>query len=119
MNIVRNVLAVIVGYLIFAVSAVLLFNLSGIDPHADASIGTIALVVAFGGAFAFIGGYFTKLIAATKTMIANDALAIITAGFAAFLLFKSPGNHYTQIAAIFLFAPLSLVGGFMRRRSET
>ena len=118
MNIVRNVLSVIVGYLIFAVSAVLLFNLSGIDPHADASIGTITLVVVFGSVFAFIGGYLTKLIAAISTLVANYVLAILMAGFAAFSFFKSPGTHYTQIAAIFLFAPMSLVGGFLRHRSE-
>ena len=118
MNVIRNVVGVIVGYLIFAVSAVLLFNLSGIDPHADASIGTIALVIVFGAVFAFAGGYLTKLIAATKTMIANYVLVVIMASFAAFSFFKSPGNHYTQIAAIFLFAPISLVGGLLRRRSE-
>ena len=118
MNVVRNVVAVIVGYLLFAVSAVLLFNLSGIDPHADASIGTIALVIVFGAVFAFAGGYLTKLIAATKTMIANYVLVVIMASFAAFSFFTSPGNHYTQIAAIFLFAPISLVGGLLRRRSE-
>ena len=118
MNVVRNVLGVIVGYLIFAVSAVLLFNLSGIDPHADTTVGTVALVIVFGAVFAFAGGYLTKLIVTTKTLIANYALAIIMASFAAFSFFKSPGNHYTQIAAIFLFAPLSLVGGFLRHRSE-
>lgn len=119
MNVVRTILAVIVGYLVFAVSAVLLFNLSGIDPHADAGLGTIAIVIVFGAVFAFIGGYLTKLIAATKTMVANYALAIIMASFAAFSFFKSPGTHYTQIAAIVLFAPLSLVGGLIRGRSET
>ena len=119
MNVIRNILGLIVGYLIFAVSAVLLFNLSGIDPHADASYGTIALVVSFGAVFAFLGGYIAKLIAATNTLTANYVLAILMAGFAAFSFFKSPGNHYTQIAAIFLFAPMSILGGFLRRRSET
>ncbi|CAN5412085.1 hypothetical protein BH10ACI2_BH10ACI2_00550 [soil metagenome] len=113
---IRNILGVIVGYLIFAVSAVMLFNLSGIDPHADASGGTIALVIVFGAVFAFIGGYLAKMIASTKTMTVNYALAVLMVCFAAFSLLKSPGNHYTQIAAIFLFAPMSLFGGFQRRR---
>ncbi len=118
MNVVRSVLAVVVGYLIFAVSAVLLFNLSGIDLHAEAGVATVVFVVAFGAVFAFIGGYLAKLIAATKTMIVNYALAILVAGFAAFSFFKSPGTHYTQIAAIFLFAPMSILGGLLRHKSE-
>ncbi len=106
------------GYLVFAVSAVLLFNLAVIDPHAEATIGLIALVVIYGGVFAFVGGYLTRLIAASKTMAPNFALAILMAVFAAFSLFKSPGTHYTQVAAIFLFAPLSVAGGLLKHRSE-
>ena len=119
MNVVRNILGVIVGYLIFAVSAVLLFKLSGLDPHMDAGIGKMVMVIVFGVVFSFAGGYVTKLIAATNTQRANYALAVLMAGFATFSLFQSQGNHYTQIVAIFLFAPLSLVGGLIRRRSET
>ncbi|HEX3101402.1 MAG TPA: hypothetical protein VHQ01_06420, partial [Pyrinomonadaceae bacterium] len=117
MNVLRNIAGVIVGYLIFAVAAVMLFGISGTDPHADAGSGTMTMVILCGGAFAFVGGYVAKLIASTRTMIANFVLALIMAGFAAFSLFMSAGNHYTQIAAIFLFAPLSLFGGFLRRRS--
>ena len=118
MNVVRNILGVIVGYLIFAVSAVLLFKLSGLDPHMDAGIGKMVMVIVFGVVFSFAGGYVTKLIAATNTQRANYALAVLMAGFATFSLFQSQGNHYTQIVAIFLFAPLSLVGGLIRRRLE-
>ena len=113
---IRNILGVIAGYLIFAVSAVALFNLSGIDPHADASIGTVALVIVYGGFFAAIGGYIAHLIAGSKTLTVNYVLGILMAGFAAFSFFKSSGSHYTQIAAIFGFAPLSLLGGFLHAR---
>ena len=115
MKIVRNIAAVIVGYLVFAVPAVLLFSLSGIDPHAETSLMTKAGVIVFGCVFAFIGGYVAKLIAAQNTLTVNIVLAILMAGFAAFSLLKSPGEHYTQIAAIVLFAPASLIGGFARR----
>jgi len=115
MKIVRNIAAVIVGYLIFAVSAVLLFNLADIDPHAETGIGTKAGVIVFGCVFACVGGYAAKLIAAANTLSVNIILAVLMAGFAAFSMFKSPGEHYTQIAAIFLFAPASLFGGIARR----
>ena len=107
-----------IGYLIFAVSAVLLFKLGGIDPHAEASGGLLAGIVLFGALFAFIGGYVAKWIAASKALTVNVVLAVLMAAFAAFSLIKTEGSHYTQIAAIFLFAPVSLLGGSLRRRSE-
>ena len=116
MPILRNILGVVFGYLLFAVSAVLLFALSGIDPHVDAGFGTMAIVVLFGAIFSFAGGFVAKLIADGGTMMVNYVLALLTAGFAAFSLIKSPGSHYTQISAIVIFAPLSFVGGLVCRR---
>lgn len=119
MKTVRNILGVIVGYFIFAIGAVMMFRLSGIDPHADVGLATKALVIGGGAVFAFAGGFVSKLIASTRTLIANIVLSLIMAAFAAVSFFMSAGEHYTQIAAIFLFAPLSLLGGFLRRRVET
>lgn len=115
MKIVRNIAAVIVGYLIFAVPAVLLFDLSGIDPHAETGLMIKFGVFIFGCVFSFIGGYAAKLIAATNSVTVNIVLAVLMAAFAAFSFFKSPGEHYTQIGAIFLFAPASLLGGIACR----
>jgi len=111
----RNIVAVVVGYLIFAVSALLLFKFADIDPHAEIGTGTKAAFIAFGIIFSFIGGYLAKLIAATSTLKVNFVLALLMAGFATFSFFKSPGEHYTQIAAIFLFAPVSIIGGIVRK----
>jgi len=115
MKVVRNIVAVIFGYFIFAVSAVLLFKLAGIDPHAETGIGTKAGVIVLGCLFAFVGGYVAKLIAAGNSLTVNIVLAVLMAGFATFSFFKSPGEHYTQIAAVFLFAPASLISGIARR----
>lgn len=115
MKIVRNIAAVIVGYLIFAISAVLLFNLSGIDPHAETGLMTKFGVVVFGCVFAFLGGYVAKFIAATDSLTVNIVLAVLMAAFAAISFINTPGEHYTQISAIFLFAPASLIGGIARK----
>ena len=48
-------------------------------------------------------------------MTVNIVLAVIMAAFAAFSFFNSTGEHYTQISAIFLFAPASLIGGIARK----
>ena len=111
MHIFRDILSVIIGYATFVISAVLLFQLSGIDAHADPSVGIILLVVSYGMIFSFLGGLLTQLIAKTKKLTINYVLAGIIAGFATFSLIKSTGSHYTQLAAIFLFAPASLFGG--------
>ncbi len=111
MNLLKNTVAVILGYAIFVISAVLLFQLSGIDPHADASIGFIILTIIYGSLFSFIGGLLTQLISKSGTLSINYILAGIIAGFATFSLFKTTGNHYSQYAAIFLFAPASVLGG--------
>jgi hypothetical protein len=118
MKFLRNIFGVVIGYLIFALSAVTLFGFSGIDPHVETDVTTTASVIIFGCVFCFIGGYFCKMIADTKTLRSNSALALLLAGFAAFSFFKSDGSHYTQIAAIFLFSPMSLLGGFFRQRLE-
>ena len=116
MGILRNIAAVIIGYLIFAVSAVMLFQISGIDPHAGARPGVVLLVVVFGAVFSFIGGFVAKLIAHSGSLIPNLVLAILIFSFAAFSLARSPGSHYTQIAAMVVFTPISLLGGYFRRK---
>jgi hypothetical protein len=119
MNIFRNIIAVISGYAIFVISAVLLFKPSGIDPHADPSPGIMILTIAYGILFTFIGGFLTQLISGSGSLTVNYVLAAIIAGFATFSLFKTAGNHYSQLAAIFLFAPASLLGGLTYRRKKT
>ena len=118
MSIARNIIAVILGYVIFAVSAVLLFQLSKIDPHANPSTGVIIVTLVFGFVFSFIGGLLTQLISKPHSLTINYVLAAIMTGFAAFSWFKSPGNHFSQIAAIFLFAPASILGGFTFLRKK-
>lgn len=111
MSILRKILSVILGYALFVISAVLLFQLTGIDPHADPTAGIIILTVTYGLVFSFLGGFLTQLISKTDKLTVNYVLAGIISGFATFSLFKTTGNHYSQLAAIFLFGPSSILGG--------
>jgi hypothetical protein len=113
MKVFRTIVGVILGYAIFVVSAVLLFRLSAVDPRADPGIGFMMLTIAYGIAFGFLGGLVAQAISGTRQLTVNYVLAGIMAGFAAFSLFKTSGNHYSQIAAIFLFAPASVLGGLL------
>lgn len=115
---IRHILGVITGYFIFVASSLALFNLSGIEAHADASSEIMLITAAYGAVFSWLGGLVAQLIAGSKNLKVNYGLAIIIAGFATFSYFKASGSHWTQLLAIFIFAPVSIAGGwvFLRRR---
>lgn len=109
---IRQILAVIAGYAIFVISSVLLFRVSGINPHSDASQLFMVLTFVYGTIFSFISGLVTQVISKTKNLKINYILFIIMGSFAAFSLFKSSGSSWTQLLAIFIFAPVSVLGGY-------
>jgi hypothetical protein len=108
---IQKIVSVIAGYAIFVITSLALFKLSGQDPHGDPTLIFVAVTVIYGAVFSFIAGLVTQLIARTKNLKVNYILAFIIAGFAAFSFFKSTGNHWTQLIAIFIFAPVSILGG--------
>jgi hypothetical protein len=113
MKILKAVLAIVTGYAIFVISAIALFQLSGVDPHAEPSAMFMILSIVYGILFSVIGGITTRMISKSGTLTTNYILAGIIACFAAFSMVKTSGNHYSQWAAIFLFAPASILGGFI------
>jgi hypothetical protein len=114
----RVFLAVVAGYLIFAVSAVLLFHLTNVDPHSPAALGFKALTVAYGLVFAYLGGFVAARIAGRADLVCGIALAIVIALGATISMIARPGAGalWTQTAALLLFAPASLAGYWTRRR---
>ena len=108
----RSVLAVIAGYLIFAVCSFALFRFSGHDPHADASLSFKVITVLCGMLFALVGGYVTSKLAPQKPSAHGIALAILMAIFAGISMFTMPpkGKAWTQLSAIFLMAPAAFLG---------
>lgn len=114
----RAFLAVVAGYLIFAVSAVLLFRLANVDPHSPAALGFKVLTAVYGLAFAYAGGFVAGRIAGRADLVCGIALAIVIALGATISMIARPGAGalWTQTAALFLFAPFSLAGDWTRRR---
>jgi len=108
---VQKILSVIAGYAIFVITSLALFKLSAQDPHADPTFVFVTITILYGAVFSFIAGLVTQLIARTKNLKINYVLASVIAGFAAFSFFKSTGNHWTQLIAILIFAPVSILGG--------
>lgn len=116
MAVLRIIAGVIVGYLVFAVSSLLFFRLNEIDPHAKADAGTMAAVIVFGMVAALVAGIITKLIAPGPKRSANIGLGVLIAAFALVSMLMSSGDHYTQTAAIILFAPIAVVAGYLGKR---
>src|SRR5215469_16250786 len=116
----RAFLAVVAGYLIFAGSAVLLFRLSHVDPHSPAAAGFETLTIVYGLLFASLAGFVAGKIARRGDLACGTALALVIALGATVSLIAHPGAGalWTQTAALVLFAPASLGGDWIRRRSR-
>ena len=120
LNMIRKIVSVLAGYSIFVVTSLALFKLSGHKPHSNPTNLFVSLTAVYGAAFSFLSGLAVQLVARTKNLNLNYILAFIIAGFATFSFFKSDGNHWTQVLAIFIFAPVSVLGGlfYYKRRDN-
>jgi hypothetical protein len=114
----KSVIGVVVGYLVFAVSAALLFVASGRDPHQEQGIGFVVFTVVYGVIFAAIGGYVAGVIARRKPGLHGAVVALVLAVGAttSFLTQPGAGSRWTQVAALVLMAPAAFVGGIVRSR---
>jgi uncharacterized membrane protein len=108
---IRKILAVIAGYAIFVMTSLALFKLSGQNPHGQTTKEFQILTAIYGATFSFLSGLVLQLIAKTTTLTLNYILAFVIAGFATFSLTKADGSNWTQLLAIFIFAPVSILGG--------
>jgi hypothetical protein len=116
---IRKVLSIITGYTIFVVTSLALFKVSGQNPHSNPTSPFVILTIIYGTVFSFIAGLVMQLIAKESNLKLNYVLALIIAGFATFSFLKSEGNHWTQLLAIFIFAPMSILGGlFYNKRHK-
>jgi hypothetical protein len=115
---IRSVIAIIVGYFVFAASAALLFSLSGRDPHDAVPVWFLVTSILYGCAFAALGGYLAALIAQRK-VFRHAAILTIVIGAGAFVsLLSRPGKGaiWSQLAALLLMAPSTIAGGYFRNQ---
>lgn len=112
----RKILSVIAGYAVFAVSSVLLFQLAGQQPHQDAPITFKILTIVYGAFFSVLAGFILQLIARQTKLTLNFILALIIFLLAAISILTSSGSHWTQLFAMFIFAPVSVLGGYLKLR---
>jgi hypothetical protein len=107
----RSVSAVLVGYLIFALSAVALFQLTGRDPHATQPLWFTISAVIYGIVFAGVGGAVAAWIAPQRPWLHAGVVAGILALGATVSLVASAGATWSQWAALVVMAPAAWLGG--------
>ena len=117
---IRNIIAVIIGYAVFAVSSVLLFQVTGQAPHQDASLQFKIITFFYGLFFSVAAGYVVQLIATQTKLTLNYILTGLMFLLAAMsIVFSKGSSHWTQLFAMFIFAPASMIGGQLKlRRSK-
>jgi hypothetical protein len=118
MRVARWILGVVVGYAIFAVSAVLLFRLAGRDPHTQQELGFIIGAIVYGMVFGAIGGYVSAALGGGNPRIQGGVVGGVIALGATVSLIAGPhaGPMWSRVAALTLMAPSALAGGALRGR---
>ena len=118
MKLARRVLGVFLGYAIFAASAVLLFALTGRDPHAPQDAVFMAGSVVCGMLFAAVGGYVSAVVAGGNARSQATWVGVIIAVGAAVSLLSGPATSsiWSRLTALIFMAPSALVGGVIRQR---
>jgi hypothetical protein len=115
----RSVGAVVAGYVVFAVSAVLLFQMSGRQPHADAPLTFKIATVVWGAVFAMVGGWLAAHVSVRQPATHGAAVGALIAGLALASIVARPSDViWTQIAAIAVMAPCAWLGGVLAARAK-
>jgi NhaP-type Na+/H+ and K+/H+ antiporter len=114
----RSILAVVVGYFIFALSAFAFFRISGQPPHQAAPMPIMLESIAFGMVFALLGGYVAAWLARRRPLAHGVAVAAVLAIGATISLLSTLGNAavWSQVAALVLMVPCAVLGGWLRLR---
>lgn len=118
-QVLRSIIAVIVGYVMFAASAFAIFQFSGQAAHAEASTSFMAVSIVSGMLFALIGGYVAGWIAGRSAFAHGVAMATLLALGATVSLVSTVGHGavWSQVAALALMAPSAALGGWVRSKS--
>jgi len=114
----RLIFAVITGYVVFAVSAALLFQMTGQDPHATPDLMFAVMSIVWGVAFAALAGYVASRAAQREDLLPSLLVGclIATGALASLLLEGKNASPWSQLSALLAMAPSTLLGGIVYRR---
>ena len=116
-QVLRSIVAVVAGYLVFGASAAVLFPLTGRDPHAPAPPAFLIWTTIYGMVFAAAGGYAAAAIAPRKPRVHAAIVGALIAVGAVVSIVAAPSDaQWSQLTALFLMAPAAAGGGMLWRR---
>ncbi len=112
----RSVIAVVAGYLVFAVSAGLLFGLSGRNPKVWPGIGFAVFSTLYGMAFAFAAGCIAARLARGNPVhhAAAEAAMIALVAALSMLLQAQGASIWSEVSVLLFMAPAAAASGFSR-----
>ena len=114
----RSIGAVAAGYLIFGASGLLLFQLSGRDPHQAAPLTFKIATMIWGCVFALVAGWLTARIAPRRPATHAAILAaLIATGALVSIVASPPGAIWSQVSALIAMAPCAWLGGLRAKTS--
>ena len=116
---IRKILGVVTGYAIFVISSIALFKISGQNPHGETTTLFKIITAGYGILFSLVAGIAARRIARQPDLTINYILAVVVAGFAVFSLLKADGEHWSQLFAIAVFAPSTILGGVIAKKAGT
>jgi hypothetical protein len=112
----RSVWAIVAGYLVFGLSAAVLFGVSGVDPHVTPSLLFVIASISYGVFFAALAGFTAASLAPKNAARHSAILAAIIAAIALLSLalqFRS-GSVWSEVATLLLMSPAAVLGGQIR-----
>jgi hypothetical protein len=114
----RFAAGIVLGYALFAFAAVLIFQLTGRDPHAVADPAFMVGTIGAGVIAALAGGYLGAAVATGRERTAGLVIALIIAGAALVSLLAQPGAgaRWSQLGALVLMSPAAFLGSLIRAR---
>ncbi len=113
----KTIAGIILGYLVFALTAFALFRVTQQNPHAPAPMGFEITAIVYGVFFAFLAGYWGTAIAGRSDMWVAIVIAVVMAA-GAIASMVQVGVGWSPLSALVLMVPAELVGGYMRATGE-
>jgi hypothetical protein len=114
----RSAGAVIGAYLVFTISAVVLFRISGRSPEAWPGVPFAAFSIIYGAVFGTLAGFLAARLAPRAPMGHAIVVAVLLAVAAILSLVLQFGevSPWSNVATLFVFAPSAVLGGYLWQR---
>lgn len=118
--IVRTILGIVLGDVIFVGGSALLFYAAKMDPHALAPTRFIVLSSLAGIVLALAGGFVAGWIGRRSDLVCGIILAVIIAGGAIASMIGRPGQGaiWPQLTTLLLMSPAAFAGDWLRMRKH-